>query len=77
MNNEYSWDMDGNDPTQINIFHNNKKVMSLYLGEAMLAAGRKQVMKIVNECDNTPWLLHWKEDALLCIGRKIVEEEIK
>lgn len=65
MKNDYSWDMDKNDPTLINIFHNGEKIMSLYLGEAMEAAGRKKVMEIVNECDNTPWLLHWNSDPLV------------
>jgi len=58
---EYSWDLDKDDPMIINVFHYGQKVMSLFIGEAMEAAGRKHIMKHVHECDSTPWLRNWND----------------
>ena len=71
MNNEYSWDIDEADPTIINIFHNKTKVMKIYIGEAMEAIGRQRIMNIVDNCDNSPWLLYWKNGTLLCSAKEV------
>jgi hypothetical protein len=58
---EYSWDLDEQDPMLINIFHRGTKVMCLFLGEAMEAAGRKEIMQHVAEIENSPWIRKWHE----------------
>lgn len=37
-------------------------VMSIFLGEAMELAGRRQVMKHVAECDRSLWLHDWQQE---------------
>ena len=58
---EYAWDMDPADPMGIEIYHRGHLIMSIFLGEAMEAAGRELVMKHVKECDSSPWLHSWRE----------------
>lgn len=60
--NEYSWNLSEHDPMIIEIFHNNARVMSIFLGEAMESAGRVRVMRHVKACDNSPWLIKWHDD---------------
>jgi hypothetical protein len=56
---DYSWDLDKKDPMVIVIFCNGKRVMSLFLGEAMESAGREEIMKHVAEIENSPWIRTW------------------
>ena len=63
-NDDYSWTMDEHDKMIIVIKHNGHRIMSLFLGEAMESAGRKNIMKHVKECDRTPWLHKWHEEAM-------------
>jgi len=64
---EYSWDLDENDPMIINVFHNGKKVMCLFIGEAMESAGREAIMEHVRVCDSTPWLKNWHRQKASCV----------
>ena len=64
MNNNYEWNLSKTDPMIIEITNNGTRVMSLFLGEAMELAGRKEIMKYVKECDRTPWLKKWQENAM-------------
>lgn len=58
---EYSWDLDEEDPMVINVFHHGRKVMSLFMGEAMESAGRVAVMNHVAAIESTPWIRGWHE----------------
>jgi hypothetical protein len=42
--------------------HNSKVVQRVFLGEAMEMAGKTAVMKHVNACNNTPWLITWHDE---------------
>lgn len=64
MNEEYGWDLDSNDKMIIVIKRHGVRVMSLFLGEAMESAGRKNIMKHVKECDKSPWLKKWQDEAM-------------
>jgi len=58
MNEEdLSWDNDPNKPDIINIMYKGKRVMGIYIGEAMQGAGQDTIHKIVHDMDNTPWRL--------------------
>ena len=57
---EYAWDLSPSDPMIMEIYHRGYQVMSIFLGEAMEAAGRDLVMKHVRECDRSPWLHSWR-----------------
>jgi hypothetical protein len=66
MTDDYGWDLDPNDKMIIVIKKNGTRVMSLFLGEAMESAGRKNILKHVKECDNSPWLRCWgADDAII------------
>ena len=62
--NNLSWDLSETDPMIIVIKYEGKKVMSLFMGEAMESAGRKAIMKHVRECDRSPWLHKWHDDKM-------------
>lgn len=64
MTDDYSWDLDPTDKMRIVIKHRGLRVMSLFLGEAMKSAGRKNIMDHVRECDRSPWLHNWTKDAM-------------
>lgn len=55
----------------IDIKYDGQRVMSLFMGEAMELAGRKRVMQHVAECDRTPWLRKWHDDAADMVAEKI------
>ena len=59
---QYSWVIRKDDSMLIDIFHNDQRVMSINVGEAMEAIGRKRIMQHVRTCDNTPWLSRWVTD---------------
>lgn len=78
MNDEYGWDLDEKDKMIIVIKKNGVRVMSLFLGEAMESAGRKNIMKHVRECDRSPWIKKWgADDAIIerLKGNEILEQE--
>jgi len=54
----YSWDIKKGS-TSIEIFCGGRKVMSIYLGEAIEIAGREAVEKIIKEIDDSPWIRNW------------------
>ncbi len=67
--NDPTWDLDPKDQMTIRIWSSRndydlKKtpLMRISLEEAIESAGRKNVMKHVKACDETPWLLKWKAD---------------
>lgn len=64
MNDDYSWGIDPNDKMIVIIKYHGIIVMRFFLGEAMESAGRKNIMKHVKECDSSPWLHKWAEDAM-------------
>lgn len=59
----YSWDIDEENPMRIDIKKDGEKLFSIFLGEAMEAAGRHAVMRHVKECENSPWIDRWHEGA--------------
>jgi hypothetical protein len=46
----------------IDIFFRNKRLFSIFIGEAMESTPRSLVMKHVDECDRSPWLTKWHGD---------------
>ena len=72
---EYSWDLDQNDPMIILFKHNDKVVQRVFLGEAMEMAGKTAVMKHVNACNNTPWLITWNDEMWTALKEPYVETQ--
>ena len=64
MNDDYSWGMDPDDRMYIVIKHHGKKLFRFWLGEAIESSNRTEVMKHIRECDRTPWLKRWHEEAM-------------
>lgn len=64
MDDNYSWGMDENKPMTIVIKKDGRRLFSIYVGEVMESVGRKEIMKHVRECDRTPWLKKWHDDAM-------------
>lgn len=64
--NDPTWTIDPADSMCVLIFKNHydyeakKPMMRISVEEIIESAGRKNVMKHVKECDNTPWLLKWR-----------------
>ena len=63
MYEEFTWDNAKDDPMCIEIKHHGRNVMRFAIGEAMEGAGRKRVMAHVRECDHSPWLKEWHQQA--------------
>ena len=59
---EYSWNTDPNDAENIAIYHHGKKVMSLYMGEAIQGMGRKLTMNIVRDLDSCHYIKSWQQE---------------
>jgi hypothetical protein len=59
---EYSWDIDPNDASMVVIYNCGKKIMSLYLGEAIQGMGRKLTMDIVRDLDNCTYIKSWQQE---------------
>lgn len=64
MTEEYSWDLDPDDKMIIVIKHYDKKLFSISLCEAIESSSRKKVLEHIRECDSTPWLKNWHEEAM-------------
>jgi hypothetical protein len=60
----YGWDMNPENRMQILFKHKNVVVMKISLHEAIESSSRTQVLAHVKECDRTPWLKHWHEEAM-------------
>lgn len=56
---DYSWTVEPGTMTVL-IKKNNTLVMKFFLGEAIELAGRKNVVKHVQACDNSQWLTNWQ-----------------
>ena len=63
MYGEFTWDNAKHDPMIIEIKHHGCVIMHFFLGEAMEGAGRKRVMAHVRECDHSPWMKEWHQQA--------------
>lgn len=63
MYQEFSWRTAKHDPMIVEIMHHGHVVMHFFLGEAMEGAGRQRVMAHVRECDHSPWLTEWHQQA--------------
>jgi hypothetical protein len=50
------------DPMSIVIYHWSKPVMCFSLHEALESSSRRQIIKHIIECDNTPWLTKWQKE---------------
>ena len=61
---EYSWEIDPADRMMIRIKHRGARLFSIFLGEAMESAGRKNIMAHVKECDRSPWLNKWTDEVM-------------
>lgn len=59
---EFAWNMHPTDPMSIVVYHWSKPVMRLSLHEALESSSRKEIIKHIIECDNTPWLTNWQKE---------------
>ena len=59
---EWAWNLHPTNPMNIVIYHWSKPVMSIFLGEALESSSRKEIIKHIIECDNTPWLERWQKE---------------
>jgi len=64
---EWAWNIHPTNKMSIVIYHWGKPVMSLFLGEAIEASSRNEILKHIVECDNTPWLTRWQEEKHACL----------
>jgi hypothetical protein len=62
MMREYYWDIDPNDASCVVIYNYGKKVMSLYMGEAIQGMGRKLTMDIVRDLDSCHYIKSWQQE---------------
>ena len=60
---DYTWENDKDDPMIVIIKHQGQDLMRFFIGEAMEGAGRVRVMRHVRECDRSPWLKEWRDEA--------------
>jgi len=58
----FSWTNNEKDPTSIDIKYGGDLMMRLSLAEAIQYAGRKNILKIVKELDNSTWIKSWQEE---------------
>lgn len=63
-NEDYSWSLDLDDKMIIVIKHLGKKIFSISLCEAIELSSRKEILAHIRECDRTPWLKNWQEEAM-------------
>ncbi len=63
MYEEFTWDNAKHDPMIIEVKHHGRVILHFFLGEAMEGAGRKCVMAHVRECDHSPWMKEWHQQA--------------
>lgn len=59
----FCWELDDKDPMKVIIFMNNIEVMSIYLGEAIEAAGREAITKCIKEIESSPWIRQWHKQV--------------
>lgn len=60
--NGYSWDHDSRDPMLLIVKFNGDIIMRLSMHEAIQYAGRSNILNIVKEYDDTPWLTEWQAE---------------
>lgn len=63
MYEEFTWDNAKHDPMIVEIKYHGRVILHFFLGEAMEGAGRKRVMAHVRECDHSPWMKEWHQQA--------------
>ncbi len=59
---EFAWNMHPTDSMSIVIYHWGKPVMCFSLHEALESSSRREIIKHIIECDNTPWLEKWQKE---------------
>ena len=59
---EFAWNVHPTNRMSIVIYHWSKPVMHFSMHEALESCSRKEILKHVEECDNTPWLHHWQKE---------------
>ncbi len=55
----------------IDIKYDGVKVMGISLCEAIESSSRRKVLAHIKECDRTPWLKGWQEEAMEDIVKKL------
>jgi len=58
----FSWTNNEKDPTLIDIKYGGDLVMRITLHEAIQYAGRKNILKIIKELDNSTWIESWQAE---------------
>lgn len=64
---EWAWNIHPTNKMSIIVYHWSKPVLSLFLGEAIEASSRNEILKHIVECDNTPWLKSWQAEKHACL----------
>jgi hypothetical protein len=62
MTYEYHWDIDPKDPENVVIYHYGKRIMGIYMGEAIQSMGRNRTMEIVRELDSCEYIKPWQKE---------------
>ncbi len=58
----YHWDLDPQDPEKIVVYNSGKRIMGIYIGEAIQGMGRKRTMSIVKELDDCGYITSWQKE---------------
>lgn len=61
-NKGYQWGIDPEDPMIVQIYHNDKTILRLWIGEIIENSSRTQILNHIKECDDTPWLEKWQKE---------------
>jgi len=59
---EFCWNQHPTDPMSFVVYNYGVPVLVWYLGEAINAAGYKNVMRYIRECDNDQTFHIWQEE---------------
>lgn len=59
---EYTWDNDPNEPQFICVYHYGKKIMRMYLEEAIQGMGRKRTLDLVRNLDRCDYIKDWQKE---------------
>lgn len=71
---EWAWNLHPTDKMIIVVYHWSKPVMTMFLGEAIEASSCIQVMKHIEECDNSPWLTNWQAERQLVFMEALTKD---
>lgn len=59
---DYAWDNDPDEPEFICVYHYGKRILRMYIEDAIQNMGRKRTMKIVHELDRCDYIKDWQKE---------------